>query len=91
MDFALLRDALAASPAAEGLRVHSVPGAGHSMAGVPKSLGGQADADEQMRGAIRTFISTDVPATGSSAASARAAAGGESDDEEDEPKNTKSD
>lgn len=84
MDFALLRDALAASPAAEGLSVHSVPGAGHSMAGVPKSLGGQADADEQMRAAIRTFISTDVPATGSSAASARVAAGGESDDEEDD-------
>ena len=84
MDFVLLGKALAASPAADGLSVHRVPGAGHSMDGVPAKLGGQTHADEQMQAAIKTFISTDVADTRSSAASARDAAGGESDDDEDD-------
>ena len=68
MNFQLLRDCFAASPASRGLIVHSVPGAGHSMDGVPENLGGQRQADEDMRAAIKTFISTDAFGSDSRAA-----------------------
>ncbi len=74
MDFDLLSDCLAASPAADGLSVHRVPGAGHSMDGVPKKLGGQGQADEDMRAAIKTFISKNASDSTCPAADLRAPA-----------------
>jgi hypothetical protein len=56
MDFGLLREYIATSPAAAGLEVCEVMGANHSVEGVPKKHGGQAQADEHMRRAIERFL-----------------------------------